>query len=329
MTNFSPRVSIVIPMFNCEKFIATTIDSILNQTFQDFEIILLDNCSIDRTVKIVQNYKDPRIRLHRNVINLYESRNLSLALTNESKYIYFMNSGDAILTQTLETLVNAAEESQAEVVYMNSRFIAQDANFKLNDKLKVNKQFIKNPQPRFLSTDLYTRLQNEFIEQGISRDPGMKLLRRDFILENAICYPDEIENLAILLNTKNARVIDFCGYIHRNRSGISSSKKLRESIKSLPKIIENLEKLLQNLPTENRLTLESQVIFNTSILNLVRFDVKIEEQDRILRDFFESHNTMNPAIFQTIFDAFILFATQCSNPDPNRKSIFQLKGVQS
>ena len=179
MTNFSPRVSIVIPMFNCEKFIATTIDSILNQTFQDFEIILLDNCSIDQTVKIVQNYKDPRIKLHRNITNLYESRNLSLALTNESKYIYFMNSGDAILTQTLETLVNAAEESQAEAVYMNSRFIAQDSNFKLNDKLKVNKQFIKNPQPRFLLTDLYTRLQNEFIEQGISRDPGMKLLRRD------------------------------------------------------------------------------------------------------------------------------------------------------
>ncbi len=58
-----PLVSICIPVFNGEKTIAKTIDSIINQTYNNIEIIVIDNCSTDATVKIVREFNDPRLRL--------------------------------------------------------------------------------------------------------------------------------------------------------------------------------------------------------------------------------------------------------------------------
>jgi glycosyltransferase involved in cell wall biosynthesis len=58
-----PLVSIFIPVFNGEKTIARTLDSILNQTYKNIEIIIIDNCSADSTVKVVKEFSDVRIRL--------------------------------------------------------------------------------------------------------------------------------------------------------------------------------------------------------------------------------------------------------------------------
>ena len=51
-----PAISVIIPMYNAEKYIAECLDSIFAQTFQDFEIIVVDNCSTDNSCKIVENY---------------------------------------------------------------------------------------------------------------------------------------------------------------------------------------------------------------------------------------------------------------------------------
>ena len=74
-----PKISVIVPMFNSEKFIQTCIDSILQQTFKDFELIVIDNCSTDRSCKIIEKYSDPRIKLHRNKKN---SVNLKIEIVN-------------------------------------------------------------------------------------------------------------------------------------------------------------------------------------------------------------------------------------------------------
>ena len=63
--NPEPLVSICIPVFNGEKTIAKTIDSLINQTYKNIEIIVIDNCSSDATVKIVQEFNDARIKIIR------------------------------------------------------------------------------------------------------------------------------------------------------------------------------------------------------------------------------------------------------------------------
>lgn len=314
-----------MPMFNCEKYIQTCIDSILQQTFKDFELIVIDNCSTDRSCKIIEKYSDPRIKLRRNKRKLSESenRNREFTLTSESIYIFQIDSRDAILPQTLEKFFDAAEKSQSDVVYSNSKFIVQDPNFKLNDKLKVSKQVTQNLQPRFLSENLIDRLQCEFIEHGIFNDEFGKLLRRDFLLESSICLPETISNLAVLIKARRAQVIDFCGYLYRQRIESNPQNVLKESLKNLPEIVAEIEDHLQNLSLENQLILKSQVIFECLITRLMRFNLAMEKKDQILKEFFNSLNEMNPEIFRAVFESFMIFATQCSNS--NRKSIFQLK----
>ena len=63
------RLSVLMPVYNAEKFLAEAIDSILQQSFSDFEFIIIDDCSTDSSVAIIESYKDVRIRLYRNDSN--------------------------------------------------------------------------------------------------------------------------------------------------------------------------------------------------------------------------------------------------------------------
>ena len=305
-------MSIIISLFNSERFIECCLDSILAQTFQDFELIVVDNYSNDRSLKIAGKYSDPRIKLFGNSRKLgeIENQNRALTLTEDSKYIFQISPNDAILPKTLEILVESAEKSQSEIIFMNSFFVATDPNFKLNDKLKVQKHFAKNPTPRFLSENLI--------------DPFGKLQRRDFMLENSICFPATISNLAVLLKARKVQVIDFCGYIYRQKTESNSQNVLKDTLKKFPDLIETLDRLLQDLSLENRLIVKSQVILDSLIAPLMHLNLTPAKKDEILKEFFDVYHATNPEIFGSIFESFILFATQCSHPKPNQKSLFQL-----
>ncbi len=80
MLNARPKVSIGLPVYNGEKYLAETLDGILTQTYQDFELIISDNASTDRTPEICRIYvqKDQRIRYHRNEKNWARLQTITL-----------------------------------------------------------------------------------------------------------------------------------------------------------------------------------------------------------------------------------------------------------
>lgn len=92
-----PRVSVIMPVYNGERFIAEAVDSILKQSFDDFELIIVDDASSDRSWSIMSAYaaRDPRIRLVRNPANLGEARarNAGLAVA-EGDYIAVQDADD-------------------------------------------------------------------------------------------------------------------------------------------------------------------------------------------------------------------------------------------
>ena len=73
-----PIISVCLPVYNGEKYIQECLDSILAQSFQNFELIIVDDGSTDHTLEIVKQYADPRIRLIQNKHNYIESLNLLL-----------------------------------------------------------------------------------------------------------------------------------------------------------------------------------------------------------------------------------------------------------
>lgn len=108
------RVSVVTPFYNAERYLAECIESVLAQTYPNFEYILVDNCSTDRSQEIARSYaeRDPRIRLFENTEFLTAIQNWNHALRQvspSSKYIKIIFADDCLFPDCLEKMMLAAE----------------------------------------------------------------------------------------------------------------------------------------------------------------------------------------------------------------------------
>ena len=112
----NPEISIIIPIYNCEKYLSRCLDSIINQTFTNIEIICINDGSTDSSLKILQNYKtkDPRIIIiNQNNQKLGAARNRGLEI-QKGNYITFIDSDDWIDNDYLEKLYNAIKTHNAD-----------------------------------------------------------------------------------------------------------------------------------------------------------------------------------------------------------------------
>src|ERR1700733_10618112 len=113
-TSVQPLVSVVTPVYNEERHLAECIESILNQTYSNWEYTIVDNGSTDGTFEIAQRYaaKDRRIRVHRNerTVEVIPNHNIALRLISpESKYCKVVFGDDWIFPNCLEEMVGLAE----------------------------------------------------------------------------------------------------------------------------------------------------------------------------------------------------------------------------
>lgn len=108
-----PAISVIVPAYNVEKYVEQCIDSLLNQTFKDIEIIIIDDCSTDKTFEIINNKygKIPNVSIFKNDVNIGQgqTRNKAMKIA-KGKYIYFLDSDDVLLSHGLERLYLLAEK---------------------------------------------------------------------------------------------------------------------------------------------------------------------------------------------------------------------------
>jgi len=115
MTNSAPKVSIVIPTYNRPGLLTRAIQSVLNQTYQNFEIVVVDDSLDNETEKVVKNFNENRIKYIRNETktNLPMARNKGVRESGQdSKYIAFLDDDDIWLPQFLEKTVTELEEKK-------------------------------------------------------------------------------------------------------------------------------------------------------------------------------------------------------------------------
>jgi glycosyltransferase involved in cell wall biosynthesis len=123
-----PLVSILVNCYNSEAYLNQALDSIYAQTYQNFEIILVDNCSTDRTAEISLQY-DQRLKYVKTaqLMPLYSARNVGLKLVTGS-YLAFLDSDDCWNENKLERQVQIIEETSADFVYSSYRNIIEVSN---------------------------------------------------------------------------------------------------------------------------------------------------------------------------------------------------------
>ena len=133
-------ISVIVPIYNSEAYLNKCIDSLINQTKKDIEIILVNDGSTDASDKIIKSYKDKRIKYYKNKNKgIGYSRNFGIDKSN-SKYIMFLDSDDYLDIHACEELYKKIEKDKSDVVV--SDFIKShngtDEIIKINDFKKTN-----------------------------------------------------------------------------------------------------------------------------------------------------------------------------------------------
>ena len=129
-------VSIITPTYNCAKFIGATIESVLNQTYQNFEMIIVDDASKDNTEEVVKSFKDKRIKYSGPAV----ARNRAMEEAR-GKYMAFLDSDDLWKREKLEKQINFIKKNKYKIICSDYEQIDEEGN-KLNKiipcKKKVN-----------------------------------------------------------------------------------------------------------------------------------------------------------------------------------------------
>lgn len=233
-----PLVSVVIPMYNSEKFISQTLESLLYQTMKDFEIVIVDDRSTDNSVAIVESLaRHFGGRLH--LIKLPENsgsgaipRNVGINFAR-GKYIAFMDNDDLFTPTALEELSTLAEEHQADVVHTDKFFCFGNEQKKFattKDLIAMNHVVIKcNPKSKDLTEptdkpeDLAGRLKL-WLNSDFHWATWALFCRKDFWVTNQISFPqmtvsdDMIANFACLCLAKKSLRVPNVTYIYRERA---------------------------------------------------------------------------------------------------------------
>ncbi|HPZ26170.1 MAG TPA: glycosyltransferase [Kaistella sp.] len=171
-----PEVSIITPCYNSSKFLQQTIDSVLNQTFTDWEWLITDDKSTDHSVEIINKVKDERIKLTVAEKNggAGHARNLSLEKAT-GRFITFLDADDFWEPNFLEEMVSFMKKENAELAYSNysrcdENLIPKIDDFKADKNVSFN-NLLKTCRLSLLSS-MYDsqRVGKEFFPEGSKRE---------------------------------------------------------------------------------------------------------------------------------------------------------------
>lgn len=112
-------VTVVIPAYNSARYIDKAIESVINQTYKDIELIIVDDCSTDNTIEVVEKYKEKiKLNIVKNEKNVGVGISRKVGINNaKGKYITFLDSDDYLLNNFIEINVKLIEQHDSDVVY--------------------------------------------------------------------------------------------------------------------------------------------------------------------------------------------------------------------
>jgi len=210
----SPFLSLIIPVYNTERYIEKCIESILCQSFQNFELIIIDDGSTDKSVEKIETFHDKRIHLYRRSNNgVSSARNYGISKAR-GEYIVFIDSDDYIDKDFIETLY------QMWIQYPNSDVF-------LFGLMKCDKQ--GNILGKYCSevsgyqnmNDFYTTFMSEQGRKGIYGYVSTKMIRREFLNQYHIRFDEKIRlaedynfYLDVFIKQPIMFFSNYCGYYY-------------------------------------------------------------------------------------------------------------------
>ena len=210
-------ISIVVPIYNVERYVAECFDSIVSQTFRDFEVVAVDDCSSDKSMTIAEQYASKlpmRIVHHEQNRGLSAARNTGLNVA-QGEYVLFVDSDDVLSSDCLQTLHSEAILTNADVVVGNLDTIGEQ-KFSFVPHLHCTEPLVLTNNTDVLRNymwgDCYIMAWN-------------KLLKRSFLLQNKIAFDegllheDNTWSLRVAEHAQSMTLLPNVTYHYRLRQG--------------------------------------------------------------------------------------------------------------
>ena len=298
------RVSIIIPVYNTEQWLSACLDSVLNQTLQDLEVICIDDCSPDHCGEILDQYavRDNRVQ----VIHLPENhrqgygRNRGLERASGT-YVYFLDSDDTIVPEALEELTALADRDTLDAVFFDSQDIYE------NEELKQVYQPPFTLRKGTYRDEVYTGkdLLDDFIRLNEwTCYPQRILWRRQFILDEGIWYPEDTEHedeyfaFAGILAAKRVR------YIPRQYFNL---RVRPDSVMTSGYAPKNFHGYLMNFWYMNRFIAERNLHTYGAEVNIARMYERTMTLYQALKDKYDLSEVFVRNLDKTLYSAFVSY----------------------
>lgn len=224
----NPLISIIVPVYNAQKTLNRCIDSIMNQTFYDWELLLIDDGSIDKSGEICDKYAelDNRVKVfHKKNEGVCVARNFGIK-SSIGKYITFIDSDDKVVKNYLSVIYENIR-CGADIVFFFSKWIYKDNsqveilldNFNSNEQNAIEKEIALLMNNK-TGHDLLGFTWNKIFKSSIIKEHHLGFI------ENLVISEDEIFTLDYCRYVKQLKVIPFSLYIYyKNEVGLTYKKK--------------------------------------------------------------------------------------------------------
>lgn len=306
--NNMPLISIIVPVYNVEKYLKLSIDSIINQTLKDFELILVDDGSTDDSPSICDNYAeaDPRIKVfHRANSKQGAARNFGV-LNAEADLISFIDSDDCVCPDYLETLYELHKKTNSDIVCCNY-VKGKTCSFKRGNK-----------KPLITTTCIDDNSLAKLYKKGnYYWVCWCKLLRKKLIIENpfpeGVYYEDNAIVYRWIINCNQLSIIDKELYFYRiNNNGTTkgTNNHIFDYVKALEQQIDYLFKkhfsITAKLVLDEYLKLTTHLYFSKEKrtkqeAQLLKRNVKsfvLEHEDLMTKEEIYGNRIIHPLISQ-------------------------------
>ena len=263
-----PKVSVIIPVYNTAKYLRKCLDSVINQTLKDIEIICINDGSSDNSIEILREYKqkDSRIIIidkENEGAGIARNKGLDIA---QGEYLGFVDSDDYVDLNFFEKLYNKAKESNYDIVKGNYVVVLEDGEInKTNEIKKIKKEikYSKIPYESFCSSWWSAIYKTSMIDKYNIRFSQIRQKEDIPFLYNSICVA---ECFAVIDAVKYYYFIHKQSTCHRDLSGNELYQKYTDWFECRKDTLNFLNKI--NILKDKYITMFYYKVFNGCIYNL-------------------------------------------------------------
>ena len=270
------KVSIIVPVYNVQRYIVKCLDSLVNQTLSNIEVIVINDGSTDNSIDIIkkyeQKYQDKIIVIDKKNEGVGEARNCGIKIAR-GKYLGFVDSDDYVELNMFEKLYNKANENNSDIAICQFKNVDEDYNFLETETIH-------------LASNINTKKDlNQLIK--INPAPWNKIYKKDLFVKNDIYFTklwfEDLEAITkVILSSDSITFVEEKLYCYLYRRSTSSSNIIKKD--KLNDIFYIFDSIISYLKEKELYTLYKEVIEYYFIKHICSYLIQIKSLNNVEYD---------------------------------------------